>query len=154
MNKRCFLIIVVFLSGIAVLKAQSDTLDLHLISTSDFSAGTIVSYYHNPNINTTHILKDTTSSFRPLSKLLNGVFYLYQTLVSEQISASCLYEISCSNFGKYAILEFGAIKGAFLALDRITRCSGLAIDEIPEYRFNAKTHKFDDKPLYYKLKAD
>jgi putative component of membrane protein insertase Oxa1/YidC/SpoIIIJ protein YidD len=154
MNKRLLFIIIGLLSSIFVLKAQSDTLDLELISATDFSTNTIVTYYHNPDINTTQILQDTTDNFRPVSKLLYGILYLYQTLISEQISASCLYEISCSNFGKYAILEFGAIKGAFLALDRITRCSGLAIDEIPEYRFNSRTHKFDDKPVYYKLKAD
>ena len=49
--------------------------------------------------------------FNPLYWLLNGALTGYQKIISPQLSADCLYELSCSRFSRVAIQEFGIFKG-------------------------------------------
>lgn len=46
----------------------------------------------------------------------------YKKFISRQISASCEYKQTCSQFMKEAQAEFGLLKGFLLGIDRLSRC--------------------------------
>lgn len=78
------------------------------------------------------------------------VLWIYKKTLSEQISAHCEFDPSCSSFSLQAIHELGNIKGIFLSADRLTRCNGHAFYEAPNYLI---THdaKIYDPPLFYRI---
>ena len=61
-----------------------------------------------------------------MSKLINFIFILpikiYQLVLSPLIGPSCRFNPTCSHYAIQAITKYGAIKGLFLALKRISRC--------------------------------
>jgi putative membrane protein insertion efficiency factor len=61
-----------------------------------------------------------------MSKLINFIFILpikmYQRLLSPLIGPSCRFNPTCSHYAIQAITKYGALKGLYLALKRITRC--------------------------------
>lgn len=59
-----------------------------------------------------------------ISLPLSGMMLMYQNLLSPQISSSCQFALSCSNFSKAAFKEYGIVKGMALTLDRLYRCNG------------------------------
>jgi putative component of membrane protein insertase Oxa1/YidC/SpoIIIJ protein YidD len=58
----------------------------------------------------------------PLTYLGVGLLYFYQNMVSEQISADCSYQISCSENAKKAIEKYGLIKGVLLGAHQLNAC--------------------------------
>lgn len=64
-----------------------------------------------------------TTKLNPLTYLAAGLMYTYQNVLSEQISASCTYEISCSEITKKSIEKHGLIKGTLIGLHQLTNCS-------------------------------
>lgn len=66
----------------------------------------------------------------PVNVLVGGSLYLYQNVFSRQISATCLYNPSCSDFSKNAILQYGLFKGSLLSADRVWRCNGVTASEL------------------------
>lgn len=53
-----------------------------------------------------------------------GIILLYQVLVSRRLPRVCVYEPSCSEYTRLALLRFGFIRGTHIARDRIRRCQG------------------------------
>ena len=45
--------------------------------------------------------------YNPVSLSFSGLLFFYQKVVSTQLAANCPYEISCSNFSKKTITEYG-----------------------------------------------
>ena len=88
------------------------------------------------------------SSFYNIPKKL---LIFYKSILSEQISASCEFETSCSTFSYQSIEEFGFIKGYFLTADRLTRC-GVAFSETPHHLINQTNAKIIDSPAQYYYK--
>ncbi len=86
--------------------------------------------------------------YNPVNLAFGGMLYIYQSVISSQISADCPYEISCSAFSKQAILEYGLIKGLPLSADRITRCTKFSAKDLHPLRFNEKG-MIIDPPSYY-----
>lgn len=64
-----------------------------------------------------------TTKLNPLTYLAAGLMYTYQNVLSEQISANCTYEISCSEMTKKSIEKHGLIKGTLIGLHQLTNCS-------------------------------
>jgi putative component of membrane protein insertase Oxa1/YidC/SpoIIIJ protein YidD len=76
-------------------------------------------------------------------------FSFYRSVLSEQISADCAFDLTCSRFSAAAIRRFGIIKGGFLTVDRLTRChSSLSVETVP-INFNNRTAKVIDDPSMY-----
>jgi putative component of membrane protein insertase Oxa1/YidC/SpoIIIJ protein YidD len=88
----------------------------------------------------------------PAYWLLNGALTGYQKFISPQISADCLYELSCSRFSRSAIQEFGIFKGVALTADRISRCNRVAATSIELLRINPQTGRVIDVPAMYRVK--
>ncbi len=69
-------------------------------------------------------LKDKKWTFKlnPLTYIAAGLMYTYQNVISEQISANCNYQISCSEYTKKCIEKYGLIKGTLLGLNQLSQC--------------------------------
>lgn len=87
--------------------------------------------------------------YNPVSLTLGGLMYLYQNTLSQQLSASCLFEPSCSQYGKRAIRHYGIFKGIFLTADRITRCNKIAARDIHPLTIDEKNHRAKDPVTLY-----
>lgn len=90
------------------------------------------------------------AKYNPVTLTLSGLMLFYQHVVSQQISAECIYSRSCSNFAKQAINEFGIIKGVCLAADRLMRCNRPCENDFPSYSFNSNG-KITDEPKDYRI---
>lgn len=87
--------------------------------------------------------------FNPITLVSGGLLFLYQKVISPQIFADCLYDISCSNFGVLSIKRYGLIKGTFLTSDRLTRCTQFSAQDITAVRINKETGKVIDNIEWY-----
>lgn len=63
----------------------------------------------------------------------SGLMYIYQNIFSEQISAACMYEISCSEYTKRQIEKNGLIIGAIKGFHQLMHCTHGAIEEVPPF---------------------
>ena len=62
------------------------------------------------------------------------VIRLYQRALSPFLPVSCRYEPTCSEYSHQAISQHGLIRGLWLSLRRLTRCTpigGTGYDPIP-----------------------
>lgn len=90
--------------------------------------------------------------YNPVVWGLGGLLFFYQKVLSPQISSKCSYEISCSDFSKRCIQQFGLLKGVALSTDRLTRCTRLAALDIHFMDINQAKQKIIDHPTKYKLR--
>jgi putative membrane protein insertion efficiency factor len=70
-----------------------------------------------------------------ISKILQGLVRLYQITLSPYWGAQCRFYPTCSCYAIDALKQHGAIKGTYLAVNRICRCNPWAkggIDPVPE----------------------
>jgi uncharacterized protein len=66
-----------------------------------------------------------------------GLLRLYKLLLSPLFAGSCRFVPSCSDYAREAILEYGAIRGTWLAARRLGRCHPLGssgFDPVPPRR--------------------
>ena len=94
--------------------------------------------------------KKTFKNSNPVSLIYGGSLYVYQNFFSQHLSASCLYDPSCSDFSKQAVKEFGLIKGTLLSVDRLSRCNRIAATDLNPTEIDPKTHRFHDAVNSYK----
>ena len=107
----------------------------------------------HPSEKRTYIFKNQPNTFKnsnPVSLLYGGSLYVYQNFVSQHLSASCLYDPSCSDFSKQAVKEYGIFKGTLLSLDRLNRCNRIAATDLNPLQINSKSNRFSDPVKRYK----
>ena len=80
-------------------------------------------------------------TINPIYHLLSGSMYLYQSLISPQLSTRCAYNPSCSAYSKELIKEYGFIKGIFCSSDRLMRCNRIALADVPPISVNHQDGK-------------
>ena len=63
---------------------------------------------------------------KKILKVINTIFIfpitLYQIILRPLFPSSCVFEPSCSEYAKQAIMKYGPIKGIWLGSLRIARC--------------------------------
>jgi putative membrane protein insertion efficiency factor len=91
-------------------------------------------------------------SYNPISLFFKGSLFFYQSIVSPQISAQCLYSPSCSNFSKQSIQQYGLLKGILLSADRLLRCNRISALDISLASINDTTGISNDIPQLYSFK--
>ena len=67
-------------------------------------------------------------------KLIIALIKGYQRFISPLLGSNCRFSPSCSFYAIDAIIRFGAIKGSWLALKRISKCHPMnkgGIDPVP-----------------------
>lgn len=112
-------------------------------------------YKHIKSVDSCSNTKNKTvlqKSNNPGKEILYLLLFFYQKIISEQISAGCGFELSCSNFGFRSIKELGIVKGIYLTADRLTRCNGQAQLETESYLINHANGKVIDEPSMYHFK--
>jgi len=71
-------------------------------------------------------LAQTSGLFRQsrlrMKKFVLGLIRLYQRYVSPMTPPSCRYVPTCSQYAVEAVSKYGAMKGSWLAMKRISRC--------------------------------
>ncbi|MBA2610592.1 MAG: membrane protein insertion efficiency factor YidD [Bacteroidetes bacterium] len=77
-----------------------------------------------------------SSYFNPLNYLGESVLFVYQNIFSEQIQASCNYEISCSEFTKLSIRRSGFFIGTLKGFNQLSECAPTAKYEHPAVYLN------------------
>lgn len=87
----------------------------------------------------------------PLFWVANGSLTFYQKIISPQISADCIFELSCSRFSREAIREFGLPKGIALTADRMARCTRLGAMSVSPVRIG-DSGKVIDLPFMYRTR--
>jgi len=142
-----FIILMVFSSGI---KTSAQLID----SRKDFEiinkalSGTVPDPYKR-----NYLYKDEHSlmqKINPVHLVLGGTMYVYQNILSKQISANCLYTPSCSEFSKDAIREYGVLKGVVLTVDRVNRCNIISVMDLKNHRLDPATNRYPDSAARYK----
>jgi len=57
-----------------------------------------------------------------MKRILLSVIRFYQKFISPALPPSCRFYPTCSHYGYEAIDKYGAIKGGWLAVKRVSRC--------------------------------
>ncbi len=57
-----------------------------------------------------------------MKSLLLAVIRLYRSAISPLFPSCCRFEPTCSRYALEAIEKYGAMKGGWLAIKRISRC--------------------------------
>ena len=148
-----YLLMVVALPFALPAFAQTDAEDIALIRGQRFSSPDEFAHYHGP-VNNEKALQNKHSNaiaqYNPLSLVLKGALLGYQKILSQQLARNCPYEISCSNFSKQSIQEFGILKGVFISADRILRCNRIAFEDVPPLSINHANGHIIDAPNMYR----
>ena len=57
-----------------------------------------------------------------MSRALVGLIRLYQLLLSPWLPPACRFTPTCSHYACGVLAKYGALKGSWLALRRLSRC--------------------------------
>ena len=74
-----------------------------------------------------------------MKAILLGIVRLCQRIFSRALPPSCRFEPSCSEYGYEVIDRYGALRGGWLAIKRISRCHPFhpgGYDPVPEFEEN------------------
>ncbi len=63
-----------------------------------------------------------SAKINPLTYVAAGLLFFYQNVLSEQISANCTYQMSCSEYTKKCIERYGIVKGTLIGLHQLSCC--------------------------------
>lgn len=74
------------------------------------------------------------SKYNPLFYVSGGLLFFYQTIFSEQIQASCSYQMSCSENMKHQIKHKGLLKGILSGVNQLGNCTNNAKNDYPSYK--------------------
>ncbi|MDW0114987.1 membrane protein insertion efficiency factor YidD [Sporosarcina saromensis] len=70
-----------------------------------------------------------------MKAILIGFIKIYQKIISPIMPPTCRFYPTCSHYGVEAIEKHGALKGAWLAIRRISKCHPFhegGFDPVPE----------------------
>ena len=74
--------------------------------------------------------KGFISKINPVTYVSAGLLFIYQSILSEQIQAECIYQISCSGYTKFQIEQNG-FRGFLLGFHQLNNCVASAPDDYP-----------------------
>ncbi len=131
-SKALKIIVIILLGLLNYVQAQSPN-DLALLSTHTQTSDLPDHSYQKSNKKTKFI-----QAVNPVYWIYKGGISFYQAHISSQLSTSCIYETSCSRFGKKLFNEFGVFKGVFLSADRISRCNRLTYSQTSRLSLNTE----------------
>jgi uncharacterized protein len=91
--------------------------------------------FHKPEIKkqSPRLLKfeKRVTRYNPLAYVGAGLLFVYQKIFSEQIQASCMYEVSCSEYTRLSVQRSGFIAGTLKGFSQLTECYAGAVYEHP-----------------------
>lgn len=75
----------------------------------------------------------SASRFNPFVYVGAALLFVYQNVLSEQIQARCMYQVSCSQYTKLSIQKKGFFKGTLLGFNQISECFPGVLKEHSDY---------------------
>lgn len=129
LHKSNILLISLLFFNFCFSQVKSDSLQKQILNET-------FSNYSIPIQQKRSMLQFNNSKYNPLNYLAGSMLYIYQNIISEQISANCMYEISCSEFTKKNIEKYGLIKGTLIGLHQLSCCQANIGKEVCQYRIN------------------
>ncbi|THB71867.1 MAG: membrane protein insertion efficiency factor YidD [Gammaproteobacteria bacterium] len=75
-----------------------------------------------------------------MGKCLLFIIRIYQRLISPYLGSNCRFYPTCSQYTYTAIERFGAVKGGWLGIKRISKCHPFhdgGVDMVPEKDSNS-----------------
>ena len=115
--------------------AQTPVADYQLLANRDFQNSEAFAQYRRPGNSDRAVQyrrQTWLAKYNPVSLVLKGALLGYQRLMSQQLARSCPYQLTCSNFSKQVIEQYGIVKGVFLSADRIMRCNRIGLLDVPQ----------------------
>ncbi len=106
--------------------------------------------YYDATHGNDHGVIEFRKRFNPINSIFGGLMLLYQNSITQQIGANCNYTLTCSNFSKRSIEQYGLIKGIFLSSDRLMRCNSSCVNESHPSLINGE-NKAQDTPDKYSV---
>jgi len=88
-------------------------------------------------------------NFNPIYHLFSSSMYVYQSVISPQLSTRCAYSPSCSAYSKDLIKRYGFLKGLFCTTDRLMRCNRIALADAPVLLFDPQDKKIHEDAERY-----
>jgi putative membrane protein insertion efficiency factor len=145
--------LVVVLGAATSALGQTPVSDPYLLANRDFHNRAVFAQYHGIG-NSTRLIQGRhqgwLAQYNPVSMVLKGAMMGYQRLMSQQLARSCPYQITCSNFSKQAIEQYGVVKGVFLSADRIMRCNRIGLLDVPQTDISPKDGTIIDSLSRYR----
>jgi putative component of membrane protein insertase Oxa1/YidC/SpoIIIJ protein YidD len=132
---KCFLGLIIFI--FLYQNSKSQTVDLN----SSLAKSAFVGYkYEQSEKRKILSLKNKKfiAKINPLNYIAAGALFFYQRVFSEQIQASCMYEISCSNYTKLSVQEFG-IKGLLSGINQLNCCFTGVVYDYPDFMISSES---------------
>ena len=86
-----------------------------------------------------------------LNITLGPWMYAYQRFLSPQISASCLYGPTCSEYSRHLFHEVNPLKAFVSTIDRLMRCDRISATDIRIIQIDPKTGKKLESVNYYRF---
>ena len=142
--------ILCFLS-VSYSSAQNSLVDSQLILNSPKEE--TYTYYDKSQGNSSKIMntkKGFIKKYNPITLSLKALMFTYQNGISPQLISQCQYELTCSNFSKATIYEYGMLKGVFLTADRLMRDNLYSISGFPYFNIS-NNGKGIDNIYYFKI---
>jgi len=78
-----------------------------------------------------------------LAKIFKSLITFYAWFISPLLGNNCRYTPSCSEYAHESIERFGAFKGGWMTVKRLSRChpwGGSGFDPVPEKQQSSKNH--------------
>ncbi len=129
------LLVALFVIASTGVWAQAPVADRQLLADRDFQNSAAFAQYRRPGNSDRAVQyrrQTWLAKYNPVSLALKGAMLGYQRLMSQQLARSCPYQLTCSNFSKQAIEQYGIVKGVFLSADRIMRCNRIGLLDVPQ----------------------
>jgi len=143
---------VLFLLSMAAM-AQTPVSDRDLLAGRDFGNDAAFVQYRRPGNSDRAVQlrhKSWLAQYNPVSLALKGALLGYQRLMSQQLARACPYQITCSNFSKQVIEQYGIVKGTLLSADRIMRCNRIGLLDVPQMDISPIDGTIIDSPNRYR----
>lgn len=82
------------------------------------------------------LLMDSGRPTSGLKSTATNSFDIYRTTVKPQLALFCYFELPCSSFSPAMIKRYGLLKGYFLTIDRLVRCTKISALETYSIRLS------------------
>lgn len=81
----------------------------------------------------------------PLVYISGGLMFVYQRVISEQLTGNCAYELTCSSFAKKMIEKHGLAKGIYFGAYRLMSCNESCVEDAPPHMMHPETGRMRSK---------
>ncbi len=86
-----------------------------------------------------------SQKINPLVYISGGLMFVYQRVISEQLTGNCAYELTCSSFAKKMIEKHGLAKGIYFGAYRLMSCNESCVEDTPPHMIHPETGRVKSK---------